>query len=171
MILINPSPRDTLKAFQRLLPAWPPIGLAFLKAVADREGLPAYLIDEQIEDDPLALVAEHVKNLDPPYFFGLSVLTASYRHALNTAQRLKGLYPDSVICFGGPHPTAVPDAVLEHPEVDIVVRGEGEAILPELYRRVKSRTDLDGMAGVDDACPARRSPGGPPPSGRWRRCR
>jgi radical SAM superfamily enzyme YgiQ (UPF0313 family) len=148
MILINSSPKDTLRAFQLLLPVWAPIGLASLKAIADREGLPAFLVDEQVERDPLALIGQHVKNLKPPYFFGLSVLTASYRRALDTARQLKSLYPDSVVCFGGPHPTAVPHAVLEHPEVDLVVRGEGEAILPELYRRVKSGSDLDGLAGI-----------------------
>ena len=148
MILINSSPQNALRLFQPFLPIYVPIGVGYLMAVAEREGIDAKCIDEQVQENTLDLVAEYAKALEPPYFFGFSVLTAAFEHALAVSQRLKELYPDSVICFGGPHPTAMPDEVLAYPQVDIVVRGEGEQVLPELYRCVKARRDFTHLTGI-----------------------
>jgi len=153
MILVSSSPKDALKIFQPFLPISAPIGAASLVAVAERDGLPIRFVDEQVErGDPLKTICRLAEELQPPHIFGFSVLTASYRRALTAAKQLKDIFPDSVTCFGGPHPTAVPDAVLAHPQVDVVVRGEGEAIFSELYRRIKSRSSLDGLAGVSRRC-------------------
>jgi anaerobic magnesium-protoporphyrin IX monomethyl ester cyclase len=148
MILISSSPKDALKIFQPFLPISAPIGAASLVVVAERDGLPVRFVDEQVEADPLRLICRLADELQPPRIFGFSVLTASYRQALTVAKQLKDRYSDSVTVFGGPHPTAVPDAVLAHPQVDLVVRGEGEAVFCELYRRLKNRDSLDGLAGV-----------------------
>ncbi len=149
MILVNSSPKDALKIFQPFLPISAPIGVAALVAVADRDGLPVRLVDEQIErEDLVKLLCRMTGDMQPPYTFGFSVLTAAYRTALTAAKRLKEIFPDSVVCFGGPHPTALPEAVLAHPQVDVVMRGEGDAVFSELYRRLKSRSSLDGLPGV-----------------------
>ncbi len=149
MIVVNSSPKDALKIFQPFLPISAPIGPASLVAVAERDGLPVRLVDEQVErEDLVKLLSRLAGDMQPPYIFGFSVLTAAYRPALTAARRLKEIFPDSVVCFGGPHPTALPDAVLTHPQVDVVVRGEGDAVISELYRRIKSRSSLDGLPGV-----------------------
>ena len=98
------------------MPISAPIGVAALAAVVERDGLPVRLVDEQIErDDLVKLLGRMTGDMQPPYIFGFSVLTAAYRTALTAAKRLKDIFPDSVVCFGGPHPTALPDAVLAHP--------------------------------------------------------
>ena len=33
---------------------------------------------------------------------------------------------------GGYHPTSVPDMMLSHPQIDMVIRGEGEVTMKEL---------------------------------------
>ena len=149
MILVNSSPKDALKIFQPFLPIAAPIGVASLMAVAERDGLPVRLVDEQIEQEDLVkLLCRMTGDMQPPYIFGFSVLTAAYLPALRAAKRLKDIYPDCVVCFGGPHPTALPEEVLARPQVDVVVRGEGDAVFSELYRRLKSRSALDGLPGV-----------------------
>ncbi len=148
MILINSSPKNALRIFQPFLPIFAPIGAAYLLAVAEREGTPARLVDEQIEPDVFELISRHTKELQPPYLFGFSVLTAANKQALTVSRKLKELYRDSVICFGGPHPTAVPEEVLAHEHIDVVVRGEGESVILDLYRRVKERKDFCDLAGI-----------------------
>jgi radical SAM superfamily enzyme YgiQ (UPF0313 family) len=37
--------------------------------------------------------------------------------------------------IGGYHPTAVPDAMLSHPQIDVVIRGEGEQTMRELVEQ------------------------------------
>lgn len=148
MILINSSPKDALKIFQPFLPIYVPVGIGYLLAMAEREGFSTRVIDEQIEKDTVNLVAEYVKGLEPPYLFGFSVLTAAFKQAAMVARELKRRYPDALICFGGIHPTAVPDEVLALPDVDVVLRGEGEFPLMELYRCVKSGRDYAQVPGL-----------------------
>lgn len=142
MILINSSPRDALKIFQPFLPIFVPVGIGCLIAAAEREGIKAHFIDEQVEDDIPGLVVEHVRTMKRPYIFGFSVLTAALKSAIDTSRKLKDLYPDSIIVFGGIHPTALPDDVLAYRHIDFVLRGEGEKSLIELYKCIKEGKSL-----------------------------
>jgi B12-binding domain/radical SAM domain protein len=53
---------------------------------------------------------------------------------------------DAVYIAGGPHPSALPEEVLEH--FDFVVIGEGEETLPELLQAIRDGSDPAGVAGV-----------------------
>lgn len=142
MILINPSSRETLKIFQPFLPRWVPIGIGWLLAVMEKAGIPPRFVDEQVEGDVITAVARHVKEMVPPYIFGFSVVTASFKQAILTSRRLKEIYPGCVILFGGIHPTALPGESLSYEHVDLVLKGEAERPLIELYRCLKSGSDL-----------------------------
>ena len=148
MILINSSPKDALQIFQPFLPIYVPIGIGCLLAIAEREGINAHVVDEQIEADPLSEINRLIQDLTPPYIFGFSVLTASLKSAIELSRILKERYPDSIICFGGVHPTAAPDEILGFPQVDFVLRGEGEYSLLALYRAIKSRGDYTAIHGL-----------------------
>lgn len=125
-----------------------PIGVAYLVSVLEREKIKVGFIDEQTEGDTFALVAEYIKKIEPPFIFGFSVLTAAFKRSIVVSERLKELYPGSVIIFGGIHPTAVPDEVLSYRNVDIVLRGEAEETLPGLYQCIKNREDISHIDGI-----------------------
>ena len=148
MILINSSPKDTLKILQPFSRVEVPMGLGYLMAVAESMGINCKFIDEQIENDVIGKIERYVIGMQPPYIFGFSVLTATFLSALILSRRLKKLYPDSIICFGGVHPTAVPEEILSFRHIDIVVRGEGELVLPELYRCIKEKKDFSYIDGL-----------------------
>jgi anaerobic magnesium-protoporphyrin IX monomethyl ester cyclase len=148
MILINSSPKNALKIFQPFLPIFVPVGIGCLLAKAEREGIKARFIDEQVEDDVLGLVAEYVKEMKRPYIFGFSVLTAALKNAIQVSLDLKRKYPDSFIVFGGIHPTALPDECMQQSHVDFVVRGEGEKTLIELYRCLKQKKDFSHIPNL-----------------------
>ncbi len=141
MILINSSPKDALKIFQPFLPITVPIGIGFLVAAAEKEGIASEIVDEQVEEDVLGRIAELTAKLQKPYIFGFSVLTAAMKSAVVLSAKLRELYPDSKIVFGGIHPTALPDEVLAYPQIDAVIRGEAERSLVEFYRCVKAGKD------------------------------
>jgi len=148
MILINAAPERPIKLFQPFTPIYVPIGIGYLLAALEREDIPVRVVDQQVEPDVLGRIQAQLTGLPKPYFFGISVLTAAFHHAIMLARRLKELYPDSIICFGGIHPTAMPDEVLSYPQVDYVIRGEGEQVLPELYRRVRNGEDISMIGGL-----------------------
>ncbi len=53
---------------------------------------------------------------------------------------------DAIYVAGGPHPSALPEEVLEH--FDFVVVGEGEETLPELIRALKEGRDPGEVLGI-----------------------
>lgn len=148
MILINSSPKDALKIFQPFLPIFIPVGVGQLMAELVRAGIDARHLDQQVEEDVYGRVREMVKDLPKPYIFGFSVLTASYKNALEVSHNLKRMYPDSVMVFGGVHPTAVPEEVMGFSHVDLVLRGEGDQLLPQLYRLLKEGRDYSQLPNL-----------------------
>lgn len=148
MLLINASPQNALKIFQPFLPIFVPIGVGYLVAACRHEGIPVSFIDEQVEDDLLTAVTRATKNMTKPYIFGFSVLTAVLKQAVAVSKKLKEKYPDSIILFGGIHPTANPEEVLAYPHIDLVLRGEAEKTLVELYHYLKSGEDFTHLAGL-----------------------
>jgi len=148
MILFNSSPKDALKIFQPFLPISVPVGIGYLVAFLEREHIKTKFIDEQVEDNVLRVVSEYVKDMQKPYIFGFSVLTAAFKSAILLSEELKRKYPDSVIVFGGIHPTALPDNVLAYRHIDVVIRGEGENALVEFYKCVKGNKDFTSLDGL-----------------------
>lgn len=148
MILINSSPKDALKIFQPFLPIFVPVGIGSLLSVTEKEGIRVYHIDEQVESNLLGLINEYTKNMQKPYIFGFSVLTAAFKSAIILSKRLKEIYPDSIIVFGGIHPTAMPAEVLAYEHIDLVLRAEGEKSLIELYKCLKNGKDFSHLDNI-----------------------
>ena len=75
-----------------------------------------------------------------------SPLTSSH---LPICRRVKALLPETVVILGGPEFLGPNRKFLERePAVDFLVRGEGEAVLPELMDRLLAGTAVDGIPGV-----------------------
>ncbi len=87
-------------------------------------------------------IVEKILALDPD-LVGFSCLTNVFGWALEIARRVKER-KDIPIVFGGVHPSAVPEFVIEYPQIDYVCEGEGEVALLSLLE------SLDGDApGAD----------------------
>ena len=82
-------------------------------------------------DADLALA--QLRNFSPD-IVGLSVLTPAVITASAITSALKADSPDTLIVWGGVHPSLVPDRVLYDYPVDIVVRGEGEQPIWEIIQ-------------------------------------
>ncbi len=148
MILINSSTREALKIFQPFLPIYVPVGIGYLLAIAERAGIRTRFIDEQVEENVFEKISDYIKEMDKPYIFGFSVMTAEYNRAMVVSKRLKELYPDSIVCIGGVHASAIPDEVLSNEHIDIIVRGEGELILPGLYKCIKEGRSFNDIESI-----------------------
>ncbi|MEJ2040338.1 MAG: cobalamin-dependent protein, partial [Desulfosarcinaceae bacterium] len=80
---------------------------------------------------------------------GISSLFSAYSDsALETAARIRQALPQARIVMGGHHPTALPEAVMQHPCVDYVVRGDGEAGLPPLAAALGRGASPEGTPGL-----------------------
>jgi len=81
--------------------------------------------------------------------FGITASTHTRFEAIEIARFLKRAHPGSHTILGGPHFMYCAEQTLEEiPEVDVVVRGEGEMPLVEVARAIDSGSGLHGIPGV-----------------------
>ncbi|MCX6799399.1 MAG: cobalamin-dependent protein, partial [Candidatus Diapherotrites archaeon] len=113
-----------------------PVGLAYLKAVARREGQEVSVLDNNVLNLPMEEAAERAKGCDA---VGISMTTPTYKNvrALCAAIREKTRAP---IVLGGAHPTVDPVDCLGF--ADFVIIGEGERTFVELLRCLKKKPTL-----------------------------
>src|SRR5262245_52205799 len=81
-----------------------------------------------------ALVRDH-----SPDVVGLSVMTFQRQTALRIARLIHRLRPNARIVVGGYDPSLAPEAYEPSPDIDFIVRGEGEQTLCDLTRVLESR--------------------------------
>ena len=129
--------------------AWESLGIQALSAVLEQRGhAVSLLLDPALFAEPGALYLPRLaRRLDRrsalirqaealrPDLVCFSVLTDSMPWALDMARRVKASL-DAPVIFGGIHPSAVPERVLEHAEVDFVCVGEGEPVITALAERL-----------------------------------
>ncbi len=141
ILLVNPKSRlpiDTRTS--------PPLGLAYLAAVAEGAGHNVRIYDGDIEDTPLETVCRHFV----PEVVGITANTTQITAAWRDAELVKSISSVPVI-LGGPHPTTLPEESAAKPAVDIVVRSEGEATWLELLALGPSLLDpasLNAIRGI-----------------------
>lgn len=89
------------------------------------------------------------KRLASSHVVGISTITRTAPPAYELARRIRRLNPATLIFFGGPHTTALPEEGLRYG--DVVVMREGDHIVLDLLRRVvENREDphWDDIKGI-----------------------
>jgi radical SAM superfamily enzyme YgiQ (UPF0313 family) len=83
-----------------------------------------------------------------PEVVGLSVITFQRRTAEKLVRLVRWLKPDIRIVVGGYDPSLAPEAYMEMPGIDFIVRGEGEITFRDLLRALDSHSGFDQIAGL-----------------------
>ena len=127
-----------------------PLGIGYLAAVLEKKGYTVDVIDcHVVKYTPIELEGEFIKR--QPDVVGVTSTTLTYKPALETVKTAKEACPNCLTMVGGPHVSVMAEETLrEYPEVDVVVRGEGEQTLLELADLVSMSDlgNLDGVAGI-----------------------
>lgn len=147
MILINPQGQK-LGDFYHYLPVSPPIGIGILAGYLLSQNKNVKILDENVISITDSLLDNVVRNLPRPYIFGISCVTAAVKRGYGLAKIIKTKYPDSIVIMGGIHPAVLPEEALNTGFIDIVVRGEGEETLIQLYEAIKAKADYTKIAGI-----------------------
>ena len=105
-----------------------PLGILYLAAFARDRGHNVEIYDGTFTDGIHTF--DEVLATSAPAVVAISVSIASEQAALTLAERAKSFGATTV--FGGPDPTASPEAYASHPCVDIVVHHEGEVTFASL---------------------------------------
>jgi len=85
-----------------------------------------YLMQQSTEE-----VQQLVLKLQPT-IVGITCGSATYKKCVETAKAIKQVTPNCKIVVGGWHASYMPESLLETPEIDYAVMGEGERAITEL---------------------------------------
>ena len=126
----------------------PPLGLAYIGAVLIENGIDVAALDMNIPSMSLEILKRRIEQ-ECPTIVGISAYTETYSSAVEIAGVAKTINPKIVTIMGGPHVTFVPCDAVDTPEIDIVVRNEGEFSTLELVKYFKDDIgSLDEIKGI-----------------------
>jgi anaerobic magnesium-protoporphyrin IX monomethyl ester cyclase len=127
-----------------------PLGIGYLAAVLENNGYTVDVIDCQVLKPTCKELEGELTRLQPD-IVGVTSATLTYEPALEIVRTAKRACPNCLTMLGGPHVTVMDEETLtESPEVDIVVRGEGEQTMLELAHLLSNSNmkNLGEVAGV-----------------------
>jgi len=123
VLLINPGIPNNEKHLE--LEKLPPLGLAYLSAVLERDSIVCDIHDNYLlnwSNDKVVELAEHYDVI------GITGLTATSLVAIELAKRLKHKF----LITGGPHATLFPEQMLKY--FNTVVKGESELVITNVVK-------------------------------------
>lgn len=123
-----------------------PIGIAYMAAYLKDKGIPVQYLSGCSKE--LIEFLEDVKKRGVK-ILGVPVYDTLFPHIKVVLQEARNILPGVLLVAGGPTATFADDVVLNNiPQVDIVVRGEGEETIHEIYQHVKFKTDIGKIKGI-----------------------
>lgn len=145
-ILVDEVMRDFEK-FERMRGVYPPLGLLYVAAAAERLGHEVAVIDCDAEDDYMGRLRA-VCEASRPDIVGFYAFTWNYRGAARLASFVKSICPKVKTILGGPNATSFPEQSLRLGDFDVVVMGEGEETIRELLAAFEKNGSLQGVSGI-----------------------
>jgi len=126
----------------------PPLGITYVAAAFEAAGAEVRIIDYIVSGyRPEKLKAE----LDAfqPDAVGATSVTLNFYGAADIVRTAKRHNPDIVTMMGGPHVSFDAENTLTaYPEIDLIVKGEGEQTIAELTPLLKDRKSWSGVRGI-----------------------
>ncbi|MGQ9789028.1 MAG: B12-binding domain-containing radical SAM protein [Candidatus Hadarchaeaceae archaeon] len=125
----------------------PPLGLAYLASMI-KEDHNVRIIDSVTEGYDGVDIAKIIRSYDPD-LIGLTATTSMIPEAYEIARDAKKINENLKIVLGGPHATFLPEETIgECPQVDFIVRGEGEYTFKDLVDALEKKKDLKRITGL-----------------------
>jgi radical SAM superfamily enzyme YgiQ (UPF0313 family) len=128
--------------------SWPPLGILYIATILRSEGVEVPVLDQAAEGYTLEQTVRWVEKQNPD-ILGFSALASSGKTAARIAGKVKEKIPDIVTVFGNYYATFNDERLLNsYPQVDLVVRGEGEVTTKELVKTIGKKDKLRNVSGI-----------------------
>lgn len=123
-----------------------PLSVMALAGPLEQAGYRVTIIDAIMEPDVKQTV---LQSLEGAICLGVSC-TAGHQlyQALEVTRLVRQRYPSLPIIWGGWFPSMLTTPTIQDPDVDIVVRGQGEATFLELVYRLSRNLPIDDVRGI-----------------------
>ncbi len=142
--LVNPPYPPSAHAH----PPFIPLGLAYLGAIAERNGHQVTVIDCQAERLSYDNFRSRISQI-PSDVIGVTSTTLLYNSAKQILTIAKETHPNAITMIGGSHVSFWDENALnECPAIDLIVRREGEVTFSELLQRIEAKKNFNDVLGI-----------------------
>jgi anaerobic magnesium-protoporphyrin IX monomethyl ester cyclase len=125
-----------------------PIGLAYLAAVLEENGIEVKVIDCQALDINHERLRSELVSYQPN-IVGITSIAPLMSSALLSAKAVKETLPGVPVVMGGPHATFMDEQIIANESVvDLIVRGEGEQTLLEIAQNLGVQNKIRSIQGI-----------------------
>ena len=129
----------------------PPLGLLQLAAFLEQkdDGIEIEVLDCQAEKVGWQGLRSRIESSTPDIVAPSALSTCNTYAVARTVATAKAVNPDTVTVVGGQHFTITAQESLEsYPEIDVVVRGEGEQTFCKLVQAVSEKAPFSSIGGI-----------------------
>ena len=148
-VLFVEPPKDVWFVMGEYLP--PPYGIIQLAAFLEKHSkdVEVEVLDCNAKQVDWQGLEKHVASSNPEVVASSSLSTCNAYVVARTLEIAKKVNPKILTVTGGQHFTATAeDSLREHPEIDVIVRGEGEETLTELVANANDRSAFPSIKGI-----------------------
>jgi len=148
-VLFIEPPKDVWFVMGEYLP--PPYGIIQLGAYLEKnaEGVEVEVLDCNAEHVDWRDMEKRIESSNPDIVASSSLATCNTYVVVRTLETAKKVNSDIITVAGGQHFTATSQESLEeYPEIDVIVRGEGERTLTEFVKNASSKRVLPKIEGI-----------------------
>lgn len=132
--------------FAKKASIWPPLNLAYLAAIAEKNGHEVRIIDGEVEGLSLKKTLEEIAVFNPD-IIGITATTPFYHLAVELARELKAADKNIPIIIGGHHITVLKEKGFADP-FDYAFIGEAEVSWPKFLKHLEERRDMSDVRGI-----------------------
>lgn len=129
----------------------PPLGLLYIGAVLEKAGVDIEIVPADVLDLGWRQVGRIIESARPD-IVGVTSTTENRFQSFRLLRLARRAAPEAVTVLGGPHASmAAEDTLANIPEIDIVVRGEGEMTMLDLchaLERKRAGGSVTHVAGI-----------------------
>lgn len=105
------------------------------------------IIDQRTMSNWASLLAEELKG--NPLCVGISSMTGTQiYYGLQVSRFVKEQNPEIPVVWGGMHATLLAEQTLRHPDIDFVIKGEGEISFRDLVREFANGRNFEKIGGL-----------------------
>jgi anaerobic magnesium-protoporphyrin IX monomethyl ester cyclase len=148
-VLFVEPPKDYWFVMGEYLP--PPYGILQLAAYLENKmkDVEIDVVDCQAMSLDWKGLEKRIESFNPDIVASSGFATCNVYVTARTLETAKKLKPDVLTVTGGQHFTVTAQESLEaYPEIDVIVRGEGEETLVELVKAVKEKRNFSRIKGI-----------------------
>ncbi|MBM4241318.1 MAG: radical SAM protein [Euryarchaeota archaeon] len=148
-VLFIEPPKDFWFVMGEYLP--PPLGILELAAYLElkNKDLDIEVLDCQAESVDWDKLEKRIESSNPDILASSALATCNTYLVLRTLELAKRADPDIKTVVGGQHFTALAQESLEiYPEIDFIVRGEGEETFSQLVKTLNKNKPLSSVQGL-----------------------